>query len=186
MAVVQNTPTDTFDVGCSISDGLRTDVDNVMPRRDGHFLSWPPDSGIGHSSDGRTQGSGGSRFDQSTFRQSISQTPRRKRRAAGRMMTDSDMGFDVMPGGTQRGTPRKHYPTDTFDVGRSISDGLRTDVDNVMPRRDGHFLSWPPDSGIGHSSDGRTQGSGGSRFDQSTFRQSISQTPDGSEGLRAG
>ena len=23
------------------------------------------------------------------------------------MMTDSDMGFDVMPGGTQRGTPRK-------------------------------------------------------------------------------
>ena len=100
-------PADPFDVGRSISDGLRTDVVKVMPRQYGHGLSWPPDSGISLSSDGRTQGSGVGRFDQSTFRQSISQPPRRKRRAAGQMMTDSDMGLDVMPEGTQRGTLRK-------------------------------------------------------------------------------
>ena len=78
LAVVRNTPEiipadliDPFDVGRSILDGLQTDVD-------GHILSWPPDSGICLSSDGRTQGSGVSRFDQSTFWQSISQPPRRK------------------------------------------------------------------------------------------------------------
>ena len=114
MAVVQNTleifladPTDPFDVGRSISDRLQTDVGKDMPRRGGHGLSWPPDSGIGLSSDGRTQGSGVGRFDQSTFWQSISQPHRWKRRAAGRMMTDSGMGLGVMPEGTQRGTPRK-------------------------------------------------------------------------------
>ena len=31
-------------------------------------------------------------------------------------------------------------PTDPFDVGRSISDGLRTYVDRVMPRRNEHVL----------------------------------------------
>ena len=77
------------------------------PGRVGHVQSSPPDSGIGLSLDGRTQGSGVGRFYQSTFRQSISQTPRRKRRVASRMMTDSDMGLDLMPEGTQRGTPRK-------------------------------------------------------------------------------
>ena len=74
-----------FDVGRS--DGLRTDVDKVMPRWGGHVLSWPPDSGIGLTLDGRTQGSGVGRFDQSTFRQSISQPPRWKRRADGRMLS---------------------------------------------------------------------------------------------------
>ena len=98
-------PTDPFDVGRSISDGLRTDVDRVRPRRSGHVLSWPPDSGIGLSLDGRTQGSGVGRFDQSTFRQSISQPPRWKRRAAGRMISDSDMGLGVRPEGTQWGNP---------------------------------------------------------------------------------
>ena len=38
------------------------------------------------------------------------------------------------------------FPADTFDFGRSISDGFRTDVDKVMPRWGGLSLSWPPDS----------------------------------------
>ena len=86
---------DTFDFGRSISDGLRTDVDKVMPRWSGHDLSWPPDSGIGFSLDGRTQGSGLGRFVQSTFRPTIAQLTRRKRRAGCRVMTDSDVGLDV-------------------------------------------------------------------------------------------
>ena len=68
-------------------------------------------------------------------------------------------------------------PADPFDVGRSISDGLRTDVDKVMPRWGGHGLSLPPDSGICLSLDGRTQGSGVGRFDQSTFWLTIPQPP---------
>ena len=78
-----------------------------MPRWGGHGLSWPPDSGIGLSSDERTQGSGVGQFDQSTFRSTFPHPPRRKRRAAGQVMTDSDMGLDVMLEGRQRGTPRK-------------------------------------------------------------------------------
>ena len=113
------------DVGHSISDGLRTYVDKVMPRRGGHGLSWPPDSGVGLSLDGRTQGSGVGRFDQSTFRPTISQPPRRKRMAAGRVMTDSDMGLDVMPEGTQRGTPRKRA---LFGPGCSNSESPVCDV----------------------------------------------------------
>ena len=46
-------------------------------------------------------------FVQSTFRSTIPQLTRRKRRAGGRVMTDSDMGLDVMFEGTQRGMPRK-------------------------------------------------------------------------------
>ena len=67
-------------------------------------------------------------------------------------------------------------PTVPFDIGRSISDGLRTDVDRIRPQRSGLVLSWPPDSGIGLSVDGRTQGRGVGRFGHS----------DGSEGLQAG
>ena len=95
-------PTDTFGFGCSTSDGLRTDVDKVMPRWGGHGLSWPPDSGIDLGSDGRTRGNGLGRFDQSTFRPTIPQPTRRKRRAGGRVTTDSDMQMDVMFEGTQR------------------------------------------------------------------------------------
>ena len=95
-------PADTLDFGGSISDGLRTDVDKVMPRWGGHGLSWPPDSGIGLGSDGRTRGRGLGRFDQSTFWPTIPQLTRRKRRAGGRVMTDSDMGLDVMLERTQR------------------------------------------------------------------------------------
>ena len=62
------------------------------------------------------------------------------------------------------------FPADTYDFGRSILDGRHTVVDKVMPRWGGHGLSWPLDSGICLSTDGRTQGSGLGRFDQSTFR----------------
>ena len=118
-------PADTFDFGRSISDGLRTDVDKVMPRWGGHGLSWPPNSGIGLRSDRRTQGSGLGRFDQSTFRPTIPQPTRRKRRAGGRVMTDSDLGLDVMSEGTQRGTLRKRA---LFGPGCSESESPVSDV----------------------------------------------------------
>ena len=78
-----------------------------MPRWGGHDLLWPPDSGIGLSLDGRTQGSGLGWFVQSTFRPTIPQPTRRKRRAGGRVTIDSDVGLDVLFDGTQWGTPRK-------------------------------------------------------------------------------
>ena len=67
-----------------------------------------------------------------------------------------------------------NFPADTFGFGRSTSDGLRTDVDKVMPWWGGHGLSWPPDSGIDLGSAGRTRGNGLGRFDQSTFRNHAS------------
>ena len=65
------------------------------------------------------------------------------------------------------------FPTDTFDFGRSTSDGFRTDADKVIPRWGGHGLSWPPDSGIDLGSAERTRGNGLGRFGQSTFRSTI-------------
>ena len=70
----------------------------------------------------------------------------------GNQKTTGKQGRYGRPGGRDYTRLWPADPTDPFNVGRSISDGLRTYVG-------GHVLSWPPDSGIGLSSDGMTQGS---------------------------
>ena len=47
------------------------------------------------------------------------------------------------------------FPSDTFDLGRSVTNRLQTDAAQVRPRWFGHYLSGEPDSGIGRSEDGR-------------------------------
>ena len=67
------------------------------------------------------------------------------------------------------------FPSDTFDLGRSIPNRPRTVAEQVRPRWSGHDLSGAPDSGIGLSGDGRTCDGRVGRFGQSTFRPTFPQ-----------
>ena len=129
---------DTFDFGRSISNRPRTAAEQVGPRwllPFGYALSGAPDSGIGYSGNGRTRGDGVGRFGQSTFRPTLPQPIRRKRRAGGRVVTVSDVGLDVSSEGAMWGTPRKQalFGPDGQDSVSSVSD--------VVEAQSG----WPPD-----------------------------------------
>ena len=89
-----------------------------------------------------------------------------------------DMADQV--GTTLRGYGRcpgysKKFPSDTFDLGRSIPNRPRTVTEQIRPRWSGHDVSGVPDSGIGLSGDGRTRGSRVGRFGQSTLRPTCPQ-----------
>ena len=100
-------PSDAFDFNRSIPNGRRTVVGRDQPRWFGHDLSEVPDSGIGHSGNARTRDDGVGWFGQSTFRPTLPQPTRRKRRAGGRVVTVSDVGMDIRNEGAMWGMPRK-------------------------------------------------------------------------------
>ena len=69
----------------------------------------------------------------------------------------------------------RDFPSDTFDLGRSIANRPWTAAEQVRPRWFGHDLSGAPDSGIGRSGDSRTRDGRVGRFGQCTFRPTFPQ-----------
>ena len=107
----------------------------VRPRWFGHDLSGAPDSGIGYSGIAWTHCDRVGRFGRSTFRPTLPQPARRKRRAGSRVVRVSDVGLDGRSEGARWGTPRKRalFGPEGQDSVSSVSD--------VVEGQSG----WPPE-----------------------------------------